>query len=203
MPSIRRRLARPDKLRSNTNERPSRTSHAELIRNLSSKIAPADGQADSHPIYNCGTPELITHSCHQGQRRNIYSVEERARRPPTAGCRNERPADGHQEERRKKYPNRSRRLAPTGPRSRYRRKVAVVKTGPGVTCPMATASTSCASVIHARCTTRSVLRNASQHVAACPIRQIQSSENQKQRPHSRRKYFCSACASDGKKLRQS
>src|SRR6266436_7066181 len=49
--------------------------------------------------------------------------------------------------------------APTGPRSRYPRNVAVVKTGPGVTCPMATASTSCASVTQARCTTRSVLRS--------------------------------------------
>jgi len=34
----------------------------------------------------------------------------------------------------------------------------------------------------------------------CQIRQIQSfKKNQKQRPYSRRKYFCSACASDGKK----
>jgi hypothetical protein len=39
--------------------------------------------------------------------------------------------------------------------------VAVVKTGPGVTCPTAMASMSCASVIQPRRSTRSARRKAS------------------------------------------
>lgn len=46
----------------------------------------------------------------------------------------------------KKIPNVA-SAAPFAPNSRYPMNVAVVKTGPGVSCPTATASRSCASVI--------------------------------------------------------
>lgn len=51
--------------------------------------------------------------------------------------------------------------APTGPASRKPMNVAVVKTGPGVTWPIAIASKSWASVIQCKFATRSVRRNAS------------------------------------------
>src|SRR5580704_347665 len=50
---------------------------------------------------------------------------------------------------------------PGSPPSRYPMKVAVVNTGPGVSCPTATASINCESVSQPRCTTRSARRNAS------------------------------------------
>jgi hypothetical protein len=52
-------------------------------------------------------------------------------------------------------------IAPGVPAIRYPMKVAVVKTGPGVTWPTATASSSCASVSHPSRCTRSARRNAS------------------------------------------
>ena len=44
--------------------------------------------------------------------------------------------------------------------------VAVVNTGPGVTCPIATASSSCCSVIQPSRSTKSPLEEGQQHVAA-------------------------------------
>ncbi len=51
--------------------------------------------------------------------------------------------------------------APVGPPRMYPMKVALVKSGPGVICPTAIASRSCASLSQCQRSTRSARRNAS------------------------------------------
>ena len=75
---------------------PPSTSHAELTRKRSSKNSAGDGQRDRQPVHNRRAPQLIADRRHQRERRDVHSVQKRARRRRPPQERNERSADGHQ-----------------------------------------------------------------------------------------------------------
>ena len=105
----------------------------------------AVAEENGRNIHERRPAELHRNDSHQTESGNVHTIEERRcpGRPPYAS--EKRSSDRHEHECGKEDPTVA-KTAPHPPPTTYPMNVAVVNTGPGVTCPMATASTSCCSV---------------------------------------------------------